>query len=105
MKKKFLSILLCVVVFFSISAQEKLRDFLDGITEITNQEMSVQSEFDLVYQSAINSLNTDTQIEMSNISNYELTWSRSRMPPQMTAPPRLVLFLTWVDRLPPKKVP
>lgn len=71
MKKKFLSILLCVVVIFSISAQEKLRDFLDGITEIANQEMSVQSEFDLVYQSAINSLNTDTQIEMSNISNYE----------------------------------
>ena len=71
MKKKFLSILFSVVMIFSISAQEKLREFLDRITEMTNQEMAVQSEFDLVYQSAINSLNTDTQIEMSNISNYE----------------------------------
>ncbi len=69
--KKILTVMILLFVTSFIMAQEKLSDYLNMLNDLTNQEIAITSEFNLVYQSAINGLNTDTQVEMSKISKEE----------------------------------
>ncbi len=73
--KKILTVMILLFITSFIMAQEKLSDYLNMLNDLTNQEIAITSEFNLVYQSAINELNTDTQVEMAKISKEEkLAW-------------------------------
>ena len=70
-KKNLFMITFLFIIQLNVFGQEKLKDYLDAINEVMNQEMVAENEFNLLYQTSVNNLNADSQMEMSNISRIE----------------------------------
>ncbi len=71
MKKIGLMLIGVVLVSLPLMAQENLKYYLDAIAELNSQEIEADNDYRTLYQNTVNQLKTDSQMELSRISNLE----------------------------------